>query len=276
MIVTLNDWRAESKSEKACREAVLKQKPAAFSSKPIDGAYEIAFEKNKDGRIDLQIDKVPILSFKYNSQNMRLLFGKLYLRPFLEQPGVAIQIEINLEEQAFIVHTTNTEAPYKNNVPYTAIIDQKAVAEKTEIASNYITKHLTRALGVALGKLMQEALVYEGNEILKKVGYEAVGDGKHALRHLQNLRDTEKQIVRKDLGLPNAGQPSHWKKSELATAIMAAFDLLPTPGDKTYENVSKFLKEWYGEKAPESGESLRKMVARFKLSWKQLKTGQYS
>ncbi len=200
----------------------MNQKPAAFSSKPIDGAYEIAFEKNKDGGIDLQIDKVPVLTFKYNSQNMRLLFNAMYLRPYLKQKGVATQIEIDLDKQAFIVHPATTEAPHENNISYTAIIDQKAVVEKTEIASNYITKHLTRALGVALGKLMQEALVYEGNEILKKVGYEAVGNDKPALRHLEKLHDTEGQITRKSMGLPTAGRPSRHTKAKIEQMLRKA------------------------------------------------------
>jgi hypothetical protein len=70
------------------------------------------------------------------------------------------------------------------------------------------------------------------------------------------------------------GRPSGWNKENLANAIRAALTTLPRPKQRTLANVATILKDAYGKQAPESGESLRKMIERVGLDWKALKAEQ--
>ena len=67
------------------------------------------------------------------------------------------------------------------------------------------------------------------------------------------------------------GRPSGWNKDNLASALRAALITLARPKERTLANVAVILKDTYGKEAPESGESLRKLIDRIGLDWKSLK-----
>lgn len=81
--------------------------------------------------------------------------------------------------------------------------------------------------------------------------------------------------AKKYMSTPGPGQHSQWTKDELERVVRGAIALLPNTRDRTYSRVAQILKDFYGDKAPKSGEALRKLLNRFGLDWKKLKTGQY-
>jgi len=68
------------------------------------------------------------------------------------------------------------------------------------------------------------------------------------------------------------GKPSEWTPLELTRAIRGIMRGLPK-SRRTYDTVAKKMQTVYGDKAPASGEALRKLVDRLELDWRSLKTG---
>ena len=67
------------------------------------------------------------------------------------------------------------------------------------------------------------------------------------------------------------GRPSIWNKKNLAEDIRAVLNTIPRKKDQTLARVAKELKVMNPKHAPESGESLRKLIDRLGLDWKALK-----
>ncbi|HEX8843073.1 MAG TPA: hypothetical protein VF791_00305 [Pyrinomonadaceae bacterium] len=74
--------------------------------------------------------------------------------------------------------------------------------------------------------------------------------------------------------LPLKGRYSQWTPAELTLAIKAALRSIPEYEKKDYENVAARLKKSHPDKAPKSGDALRKLVGRLDLKWRDLKNGQ--
>jgi len=52
--------------------------------------------------------------------------------------------------------------------------------------------------------------------------------------------------------------------------------LIPDRRNRTYDNIAAILKNKFDDKAPDSGDSLRKLVKRLNINWMDLKNGKYS
>lgn len=121
--------------------------------------------------------------------------------------------------------------------------------------------------------LLEEAALTLGDEangMIGELGIEQMNFHELVSTHVQATRDR----VRDRFNIPSEGQPSPWIKDELAAAVVSVLNALPAK-ERNYSKVSEELKKSYGEKAPESAEALRKLLSRFNLNWKKLKTGQY-
>ncbi len=98
-----------------------------------------------------------------------------------------------------------------------------------------------------------------------------------SFRHAETkvLRKQSSALVlksaRKGQGVKGPGKPSQWTSSELSSAIKSTLTLLP-PSERSYGKVNEILKTVFGERAPETPEALRKLITRFGLNWKKLKT----
>ncbi len=90
----------------------------------------------------------------------------------------------------------------------------------------------------------------------------------------------KKEILRDHLGIVDKtlrarfglapGRPAQWTATELARAISEAISSLP-PARRTYDKVTEKLQEKFPDKAPKTGESLRKTVRLLGIDWKQAK-----
>lgn len=101
---------------------------------------------------------------------------------------------------------------------------------------------------------------------------------KHADRNLLQ-RDVMGFMVAstKDMtGRKGPGQHSPWTSEMITKATQGAVELLRQTGERpTYDNINKVLKEHFGDRAPESGEALRKLLKRLGLNLKAMITGEY-
>jgi len=86
-----------------------------------------------------------------------------------------------------------------------------------------------------------------------------------------HVKDTADR-VKDTLGLQRMGQASQWTKLRLARAIRREVAGLPKEA-RTLEKVSERLLASYPDKAPSSSDSLRKLITRFELDWKELRNG---
>ncbi len=68
------------------------------------------------------------------------------------------------------------------------------------------------------------------------------------------------------------GKPSEWTALKLKWAIKGIMKDLSN-SRRTYKVVAEKMQIIYGDKAPASGEALRKLVERLELDWRSLKTG---
>jgi hypothetical protein len=76
------------------------------------------------------------------------------------------------------------------------------------------------------------------------------------------------------LHLPLKGRYSQWTPTELTLAVRAALSSMSDHEKKDYENVAFRLQKSHSDKAPKTGEALRKLMSRLDVKWKDLKTGQ--
>ncbi len=83
-------------------------------------------------------------------------------------------------------------------------------------------------------------------------------------------------LFKKSMRTGGPGQQSQWTAEKLARAVLDILSTIPEVENRTYDNVAVVLKERFPDEAPESGSSLRKLVKRLGLNWKELKNGKYS
>jgi hypothetical protein len=77
------------------------------------------------------------------------------------------------------------------------------------------------------------------------------------------------KLIRRQLGLRPGRAP--WRASELYISILRAMQSMPTNEKITYDNVASSLRKSHPDRAPHSGEALRKMLKEMKVEWKHLK-----
>lgn len=78
------------------------------------------------------------------------------------------------------------------------------------------------------------------------------------------------KVLRVRLGMKQGRAPM-WSAAQLSEAIIGAMVSLPVGTKITYDSVVEALREHHRDRAPHSGESLRKMVKDLQLEWKALK-----
>jgi sigma54-dependent transcription regulator len=87
-----------------------------------------------------------------------------------------------------------------------------------------------------------------------------------------HLRDTADRI-KDTLDMQRMGQQSAWTKLRLKRAIRREVASLPKQ-ERTLKKVSERLLSAYPDAAPASSDSLRKLITRFDLDWRELRNGQ--
>jgi hypothetical protein len=87
--------------------------------------------------------------------------------------------------------------------------------------------------------------------------------------HIERTTERLKRIFQ----ITTKGKPSGWTALELTRAITGIGRTMPN-SQRTYNAIAKRMRIIYGEKAPASGEALRKLAERLGLDWKTLKSGQ--
>ena len=85
----------------------------------------------------------------------------------------------------------------------------------------------------------------------------------------QHASKTEAHL-REILKLQGIGNFSAWTRIDLLRAVRAALAKIPK-SERNYDATTARLKEWFPDKAPASGESLRQLLRRHKIDWKGLK-----
>jgi hypothetical protein len=134
-------------------------------------------------------------------------------------------------------------------------------------AFEYAVKHMDQVLGAALMRIRSEAfdVATRSTKIVKVTGLEVHGA----------LLKIEDQEARERLNIRSPGQTSRWTVNELAGAVQEALESLPAH-EKTYPKVAALLKKSHPEKAPPSGQALRKLLQRKEIDWWKFKRGHYS
>jgi hypothetical protein len=138
------------------------------------------------------------------------------------------------------------------------------VNKRIEHAFDYTVRHLNQVINAALKRVRSEAV----DSSARAVGRTRGG----RLTTHKSLLSSEDKQAKERLGFKQRGQKSKWNKDELARAVMEACDTLP-PEKRTYGRVCSVLKERYPDKAPKSGDSLRKLLISNGLVWEVLKAG---
>jgi hypothetical protein len=139
------------------------------------------------------------------------------------------------------------------------------IKKRVEHAFDYTVRHLEQVINTALMRVRSEAV----DSSARAVGRTRGG----RLTTHKSLLSSEDKQAKERLGFKQRGQKSKWNKDELARAVIDAFRTLP-PEDQIYERVCSVLKERHPDKAPKSGDALRKLIQRHGLVWEVLKAGQ--
>jgi hypothetical protein len=123
-------------------------------------------------------------------------------------------------------------------------------------------KHYTQAVIDGLASLLamgsMVALIEMGLSPLTKPA---------VLADMMQLAD---KVLRVRLGMKQGRAPM-WSAAQLSEAIIGAMVSLPAGTKITYDSVVEVIREHHRDRAPHSGESLRKMVKDSQLEWKALK-----
>ncbi len=86
----------------------------------------------------------------------------------------------------------------------------------------------------------------------------------------EQLRETD-YILRLIYDEPRPGTRSKWTAITLSRAVRTALAETRPSRLRTLESVAEVLKKKHPDKAPKSGEALRKLLARLKVDWRKLK-----
>lgn len=131
-------------------------------------------------------------------------------------------------------------------------------AHALKIFGEQYTQAIIDALASLLAMASTVALIEMGLSPLSK-------SAAHA--DLMQLAD---KVLRVRLGMKQGRAPM-WSAAQLAEAVVAAMVSVPTGVKITYDSVVEVMREHHPDRAPHSGESLRKMVKEAQLEWKELK-----
>jgi hypothetical protein len=126
------------------------------------------------------------------------------------------------------------------------------------------------------GEKLRSALVPEAMLHLRDIaGFVMMGDDPKLEDKKEIIADhlnkTGKRL-KEAFDVPDKGQPSEWTKWDLKRTIKGIIKDLPKQL-RTYDKVAKKMQKDYADIAPVSGEALRKLVERFDLNWRELKSG---
>lgn len=127
-----------------------------------------------------------------------------------------------------------------------------------EVFKKEYTQAIMDSLASLLGMSSMLALIEMG---LSPLSRSAV------LADMLNLTD---KVLRVRLGMKQGRAPM-WSAAQLSEAVVAAMVSLPSGEKITYDSVRDALREHHPDRAPHSGESLRKMVKEAQIEWKALK-----
>ncbi len=86
----------------------------------------------------------------------------------------------------------------------------------------------------------------------------------------EHLRETE-YIMRLIYNEPRPGTRSKWTAITISREVRSALVEIRPSRLRTLENVAEKLKAKHPDKAPKSGEALRKLLTRLKVDWQKLK-----
>jgi hypothetical protein len=107
---------------------------------------------------------------------------------------------------------------------------------------------------------------------IDKTGVDTFDVGEEVDSHVRVLA----RILKDDLNLSRPGQHSSWTRWELMQAVLDAQGRLLSLKQKvTYDSIAEVLKQTHPNEAPPTGNALRVLLRRFKISWKQVKSVQY-
>jgi len=150
-------------------------------------------------------------------------------------------------------------------IPASVFPDEEKRAEWVEATRRAFKKTL-------LDTLMHEARLNftdAANHLLDHMGLDRTSKKELLESHIKATAER----VRIQFRVGGKGRYSKWTRLELARDVTAALQSLPV-SERTLANVAARLKEApepkKREKAPVSGEALRKLLSRFKIEWEQL------
>jgi hypothetical protein len=126
-----------------------------------------------------------------------------------------------------------------------------------DIFGEWLVDTIRESLALLLSDASSAALI--------EVGLSQWGKQGALQMHLEVLE----RLLRARLKIGDGRQP-RWTAAELWQAIVTAMESLPE-SRRTYPGVAKKLQEMHPDRAPKSGESLRKTVEALELNWKKAK-----
>jgi hypothetical protein len=132
---------------------------------------------------------------------------------------------------------------------------------------------LTQAFAVAADKVFLEVIYNERARLKEKALIKPKASRTAATNRVLRTHAT---LFKRSMKAAGPGQQSQWTAEKLARAVLDILSTIPEVENRTYSNVAAALKERFPDEAPESGSSLRKLVKRLGLNWKELKNGKYS
>jgi hypothetical protein len=123
--------------------------------------------------------------------------------------------------------------------------------------------------------MMQEGrqhLTDSGNYHLAKTGIDPDPVDQRKLEEI-HFGETGNRLMHyfHDLDYPHVPRPrARWTQAEIDRAVRLVFSSLKNEA-RTYERVAEILLEKYPDKAPTTGDALRKLLERLEINWKELK-----
>jgi hypothetical protein len=124
------------------------------------------------------------------------------------------------------------------------------------------------------GHLLHEAALLVSdvaNEATNTLGIEPVDMQNTIQGHVRRTAEH----LHQQFNIKRTGPALQWGGSELSFAVSKALKALPK-SQQTYSGVVEMLKRSHDDKAPKTAEALRKMMSRFGLNWKEIKSGRVS
>ncbi len=148
-----------------------------------------------------------------------------------------------------------------------------AIAAAYHLHFRQLIPTLSQAFAVAADKVFLEVIYNERDRLKEKALIKPKASRTAATNRVLRTHAT---LFKRSMKAGGPGQQSQWTAEKLARAVLDILSTIPEVENRTYSNVAAALKERFPDEAPESGSSLRKLVKRLGLNWKELKNGKYS